>query len=403
MGSPVRILILSNLFPPDVLGGYELLVRDVSASLRARGHDVEVLTTGSPRADDPAWVSRRLSLVRPFEEPGRLDRARHLRAAFTHARVVARFLDERPRFDVALLGSLRRLGLHSARALTERGLRSVWLFNDDYLLAHRPNVGRNPLVSGLWSLLERGPLGARTWDGVHIDRAVYPTAAIREALRAGGARVPEGVVRFQGVNPETFVPRAPRAIGERPELLFVGRLHPTKGCELAIDALRLARRDGLDARLTIAGRGDAAYEESLRRHASSRGVSEHVQMLGFVGRDRLPALYARCDVFLFPSIWEEPAGLTYLEAMACGVPVVAYARGGAKELLVDRENARVVETPSDMARAVTELCHTPSLAQRLIDGGLRTVADHATLEGYVDAIESELRSAHQPQEHQVSA
>ena len=70
--------MVSNLFPPDVLGGYELLAADVAKDLRGRGHDVQVLTSGEPRRDDPAWVHRQLSLVRPFGEAPSLDRVRHL-------------------------------------------------------------------------------------------------------------------------------------------------------------------------------------------------------------------------------------------------------------------------------------------------------------------------------------
>ncbi|MBX7196493.1 MAG: glycosyltransferase family 4 protein [Sandaracinaceae bacterium] len=388
----VRILLLSNLFPPDVLGGYELLARDVALLLRERGHELEVLTSGEPREDDPEWVFRELQLIRPFGEPGRLDRVRHFRASFTHRRVVDEMLARRPRYDAVLFASQRRLGLHAARALAGHGLPSVWLFNDDWLLAHRPDVGGSRLAA----LVERGPFAARTWRGVRVERAVYPAAAIREALRAGGAEVPDGVVRFQGVDRARFTLRERSSIGLRPRLLFVGRLHPTKGCEHALEALSILRRQGLLASLSIAGRGDPDYEASLRAHATALGVEGAVEWLGFVPREELPEVYRWSDVFLFPSVWEEPAGLTYLEAMASGVPVVAYARGGARELLVDGSNACLAENPEQMAVGITRLFLSPALVARVVEGGHRTVEEHATLEGYVDAIESELRSCLSP-------
>jgi glycosyltransferase involved in cell wall biosynthesis len=92
-------------------------------------------------------------------------------------------------------------------------------------------------------------------------------------------------------------------------------------------------------------------------------------------------------------MWDEPAGLTYLEAMACGVPVVAMARGGAEEYLVDEENALLVrartrdEAGSEMADKVRALANDPTRAARLIAGGELTLR-HASLEGYVEAIEA---------------
>ncbi len=401
----MRTLLVSNLFPPDVLGGYELLADDVARALRGRGHDVHVLSTGAPRGEDPSWVHRSLSLIRPFGEPPARDRLRHALAAPRHRRVVEELLAREGPFDAALFLSQRRLGLHVARALQARGLPGVWLFNDDWLLAHAPGDGATPLRSKAIALLERGPLAHRTWQGVRFERAIHVSAATERAMREGGVPLEASRVVWQGVDLRVFSPRDDRdardvrdVIGARlekrvpasPALLYTGRLHPGKGCDLAIRALGELRRAGVAATLTLAGRGEAAEEARLRAVASEERVEPHVRWLGFVPRAELPVIYRAHDAFLFPSCWEEPAGLTYLEAMACGVPVVALARGGAAELLEHGVNAQVCEDAPGLAAGVTRLIASPTLVRAQIEAGLVTVRRRAALAGYVEAIETEL-------------
>ncbi len=403
----MRILLVTNLFPPDTLGGYELLAADLVRSLSARGHDVQILTTA---ADGPypneQHVHRRLRLVRPFGRPASLDRLGHALAAGPQHRIVREFLSERPAFDVALVMSLRRLGLHVVRELERQGLPTVFCFNDDWLLAHRPGEGSSRTRRWLWSAAERAGLSARTWRGVAFSRAVYVSGATRDALRRGGAPVPEGKVAWQGVCPLTFAARPFRPVGDSPRLLFTGRLHPTKGCDIAIETLAELARTGVRATLSVAGSGEPSELARLRRLCEQLQVSEQVQWLGFVPRQELGALYRASDVFLFPSRWNEPAGLTYLEAMSCGVPVIAMPTGGARELLVHEDNSLNVSDASGMAREVERLMRDPSLAQRVVAGAHRTLRERASLERYVATIDGELQaaarstSAHRGREHE---
>ena len=390
----MRVLLVTNLFPPDTLGGYELLAADLARSLRARGHDVQILTTTSDGPyPEEEHVHRRLRLVRPFGSPASLDRLGHALVAGTQRRIVRQFLSEQPAFEVALVMSLRRLGLHVVRELKRQQLPMVFCFNDDWLLAHRPGEGSSLARRWLWSAAERAGLSARTWRGVDIERAVYVSGATREALRRGGAPVPEGKVAWQGVCPLTFAARPFRPLADSPQLLFAGRVHPTKGCDLAIETLAELARTGVHATLSVAGTGEASELARLRLLAEQLNVSQQVKWLGFVPREELGALYRASDAFLFPSRWNEPAGLTYLEAMSCGVPVIAMPTGGARELLVDEDNSLTVSDASGMARAVELLMRHPTLAQRVVEGAHRTLRERASLDRYVATIEAELEAA----------
>jgi glycosyltransferase involved in cell wall biosynthesis len=106
-------------------------------------------------------------------------------------------------------------------------------------------------------------------------------------------------------------------------VLFVGRLAETKGVRDAVEAWR---RSGVDLPLVVAGTGP------LRGELSSRAERiPGLELLGWVERDRLSALYRRARALLMPSRWQEPFGIAGIEALSFGVPVVAWESGAVGE------------------------------------------------------------------------
>jgi glycosyltransferase involved in cell wall biosynthesis len=110
-----------------------------------------------------------------------------------------------------------------------------------------------------------------------------------------------------------------------PCVLFVGRLVETKGVR---DAVQAWRRSGVALPLVVAGTGPLRAE--LEKEAAAGGVPA-LEVLGWVSRERLSALYARAAALLMPSRWQEPFGIVGIEALSFGVPVVAYDSGGVSE------------------------------------------------------------------------
>ncbi|HEY2512370.1 MAG TPA: glycosyltransferase family 4 protein [Polyangiaceae bacterium] len=392
----MRLHVLTNLFPPDVLGGYELLAADVARSLRARGHEVRIVTTGDADRREPG-VARILRLARPFGQKPARDRGRHLVAAAVN-RVALRREIARSRPDAVLVMSLRRLGLEPLRVYGERHVPAVVTVNDDWPASYANEATRDRSVTQ--RLLDRGPLARHTWRGVRVRRAVYLSESVRTLVRSSGAPMPEGIVKAQGLDLTAFPAHPFRAIANPPELLFVGRLHPTKAPDVAIDALRVLHARGISARLTLAGAADdAAYQADLRARAAS--VAPFVTWLGQVPRAELPAVFARADVLLYPLRTDlEAQGLTYLEAMASGVPVVAFPRGGARELLDGHDvTARAATCDGEgFADAVATLAGDVDRQRALVGHGTKFVSEHTSLDRYVDALERELFAARAEQD-----
>jgi glycosyltransferase involved in cell wall biosynthesis len=197
------------------------------------------------------------------------------------------------------------------------------------------------------------------------DRIVATcTDEVFELLRLGGDAKRICVVPC-GVDLDLFhpdVPAEPRTDG-RLRLVAVGRLVERKGVGNVIGALaRVLRDGGPDTELVIAGGPDASELDAdpdvqrLRRIAAERGVLDRVVFRGRVGREDLPALFRSADVAVCVP-WYEPFGIVPLEAMACGVPVVASAVGGLVDTVVHGTTGLHVEPRSTgpLADALAEL------------------------------------------------
>jgi D-inositol-3-phosphate glycosyltransferase len=172
-----------------------------------------------------------------------------------------------------------------------------------------------------------------------------------------------------GVDPDEFRP-AGRAAPRGPHahrLVTVGRLVPRKGFATAIAALRTLP----DTELVIAGGPDRAelgadeHACYLRSFAETMGVADRVTLLGGVARDEMPALLRSADAVVCTP-WYEPFGIVPLEAMACGVPVVASEVGGLIDTVVDGVTGRLVPArrPRALAAALAELLAAPTTRAR---------------------------------------
>jgi glycogen(starch) synthase len=386
---PVRVLVVSNMYPPHHLGGYELSCRDTVERFRTRGHDVAVLTSTMRRPEvvDPsgerdAGIRRDLLLYWRDHELLRPPRREQVRVERHNQRVLIGALEEvEP--EVVSFWNMGAVSMGVLTTVVERGIPTVLVVCDNWLVY-------GPLVDP-WAarFARRGVLAAaaRRLTGVptaiaDLDR-VEAACFVSESTRRTAVdntpwSFPRSIVTYSGVERADFAPPDPEEeMGPwRGRLLYVGRVEARKGVETAVRALA-----GLPQSYTleILGPGDPPYVADLHRLAESLGVGERVRF-DTVERAALRSRYLAADAVVFPSEWEEPFGLVPLEAMACGRPVVATAMGGSAEFLADGVNC-VIFGPGDaqgLAVAVRRLADDESLRRRLVQGGLATASGFDT-------------------------
>jgi len=196
------------------------------------------------------------------------------------------------------------------------------------------------------------------------------SSAMRRSMIKMGMEAEKIRVHYTGVDLERFEiadrAAAKEALGfEGPVILCVGALIPRKGQELLVQAL--PRLPGVT--LLFAGQGQ--YRRALEKQAEELGVDRRIGFLGSVPHDRLPRIYAAADVMALPSSSEGLAN-AWVEALACGTPIVITDVGGARELLDRPEAGHIVDRdPDAIAAAIGDLLTNPPEREAVRDTALR--------------------------------
>jgi glycosyltransferase involved in cell wall biosynthesis len=400
----VKILVLSNLYPPAFVGGYEILCQQVCSALSERGHEVSVLTTDSgaagasrsPGEASPAegsGIVRELELLAPFGAQAPRSRARRWSVGRRNA-VTARQTIRTLQPDLVFVWSQLRMTLGAARACERSGVTTCYTMNDPHLAGYSPRALTLALRGLAGGLLDRGPLRSDTTRGLRLDHVTCISGVVVEDLEAGGVGLRSPRVIHQGIPIDRFpLKPEPGLLHDPVRLLYAGQLLDYKGPDVLLRAAkRLAERDGRAPEVSIVG--DGPMRSRLQSLARDLGVPTN--FAGSVSHALMPEIYRSHDVLAFTSTWREPFGLTHLEAMASGTPVVSTAVGGQAEFLRDGENALLVPPGDDaaLADAIHSVTQSPSMASRLGLAGRKTVERAYTLDRYVDDLEGWLHEVH---------
>lgn len=402
----MKILVLSSLYPPHYVGGYELGCCDVVEGLKRRGHTVAVLTSTygvtRPQSDGEVFRWLRSDLGWDYESSVG-DRVRLLEKEIRNRRAFRRLVAQiRP--DLVYVWAMRSISLSLLFMAGQIGLPLCYFVSDNWLAnweGHdrwllRPNHPARRVFKALLSLAADA-LGGRAPIGMpDLRRVQFASEYLKQTALRHGKAVTDAEVIHWGVDAGRFPYRTARA-GGATRLLYVGQLAEPKGVHTAIEAFRLLAGDGnRDITLTIAG-GTIfpEYAARLRSLVSSAGLEQRVYFTGLLPREQLPDLYQAHDILIFPSAWEEPFSITLLEALASGLAVVGTTTGGSAEILRHEINALVFpkEDAPACAALVRRLLDQPALFERVRLAGRQTVEQHFRIETMIARIEQSLLAA----------
>lgn len=410
----MRILFVTNYYPPYEVGGYEQLCRDVVQALEERGHTCCVLTSrrGAAGQDPVNPQVHRLLHIQPDYE-ARLSPA--LQFLFTRRRYARQDLASFQALchafqpDVVFIWNLQ--GLPRALAVAAESLPEVgvasWLAGyspaepDEFWNYWAQAPRRRAYLGKVKEAVSRVALATMRHDGVPLRPQLTHVAVVSEYMRriglARGVLPEHTLVIYNGVEDMWFRPRASRAVGGLLRLLYAGRLSEDKGAHVAIAAMRCLANDlGVaSASLTIAGSGPEPYVSRLRALVREHRLEDSVTFLGWQPRERMPELMAEHDVYLLCSSVEEAFSRAVLEAMASGLAVVGTLTGGTGEILVEGQTGLTfpVGDSEALARQIRRLAEEPGLLDRLARNGQRVVYERFRMEHMVNEIERLLSEA----------
>ena len=339
----MRVAVVQPFFWPEVRRGAERLARELSDGLRARGHDVTLLTSHPAARSDS--VEDGLRIVRVRRHPMSL-------AAFGLAHPLGH------------LPGLRR----ELRAL--RPQAAVALMPLDAMVAQSAGVPTVFAAMGVPVRAAQGDAGLAVRVEGWAARRCAATTALSEAAAAGFAEMFGATARVIGapVDVDAFTP-APERRAAQPTILFAGAPdEPRKRLRLAVRALPLVRERLPEARLVV----------DRPRTAGLVALLEDVEGVELRSLDERAALleaYREAWVSLLPAVGEA-FGLVLAEALACGTPVVARRDGGMPEVAGGERTARLFDgdDPAALADALVEglaLVRQPGVAEACREQALR--------------------------------
>lgn len=407
----MRILFVSNFFPPSDLGGMEQLCQEVVEQMRDRGHTCHVLTSryGADGSTQPELnVTRSLYLQadihyyqpldyflrRPMQEQANLRALRALLDSF------------RP--DVVFMWGMWNLSRVIAYwaeqwlpGRTAYYIASYWLIEPDSHEAYWQQQARRP-----WARVLMAPIRALAQNQLERARESHPLVLrhvacvsnyVYQKLITSDVLPNGGEIIYNGIDVRPFMQASgPTKHPEKLRLIYTGGILPHKGVHTAIEALgRLKQRGEVDGvHLVLVGSGHPDYESYLRQKVIELNLCQHVVFQGRVPRSEIPAILVQNDVFLFPSVWEEPIARTVMEAMASGLPVIGTTSGGQREMLIDGVNALVFppDDPIRLMECILQLRDDFDLRFRLGEAGRQVVQNRFSLERMTENIETWLAS-----------
>ncbi len=386
---PLRILIINNLYPPQVVGGYERAIADYARLLHQRGHHILVLTgncenlptQGSHLTEsEPFPVQRCFDLCGTWGTQGahRLKLEEVTLITFhNRKKLLSELLSFQP--DVCLAGNIDFLGIE----LIERVLAC------NVPVAH---YVMNP-VPGYpceWTPLVRSYqyITCSNW--------------IRDNLQIQGHPVTTAQTIYPGADVEYFYePELPPR--DALKIAYASLLMPYKGADVLAETLILLNTMGIEFSATFAGgTSEPDYVQAIREMIADEGLSDRVHFPGVLTRSELKTLYSTHNILVFPSRFQEPFGISQVEAMAAGLTVVTSGTGGSSEIITSGENGLIFESenPLDLSDQLISLLLEPNEWERMSRNGqnhaLNTLSHGRTIEQLEDVFQNLIKQKSSP-------
>jgi glycogen synthase len=401
----VRILVISNFYPPYTIGGYELACFDVVRALEARGHQITVLTS-KYKAEN---TSKEQDVYRLLDYRFETSQSRLMiwflnsKSTFVLKRTIKKVKPElvfywNPSFTaLALIGCATQLKLPVCFYVSDNWLYQYFELSRNESFHNQSKIYFYEVIKGLSKSALRF-FGA-TLIPIQYEQTKFLFASnyLKEnALRLASQPVSSAVI-YHGIDVNAFPPK--ELLTFKPyRLLYVGQLVEHKGAITAIEAIHILRtKYGLkEVTLDVVGWYSISdqYAKQIFSRVDELGLQNVITFHRQVSRVQMPAIYQSHDILLFTSTWEEPFSLTLLEAMASSVAIVATATGGSKEILNPGTNALVFEKndPEDCAYQVFNLLSNFQLYESLCKNARNTVVNNFPFSKMENEIERSLIS-----------
>lgn len=305
----IQVAPFEEPVPPKKYGGTELVVYSLAQELVAMGHEVFLVATGDSKTD--------AELLPVFPKALRKYKA----AA-----------------DMKVRDSLKYIGIGKVLEIVKNINADIIHNHIGWRLMPFAPLLKPPIVTTL-----HGPMHTGYQKLVYGNFPDAPVVSISNSQRRPFKKLNYVGTVYNGINVGKF------AYSDKPGdyLAFLGRMSPEKG---PLQAIRIAKKCGL--KLVMAAKVDSVDKGYFEKEIAPLIDGKQIVFLGEVGHEGKVKLLKNARALLAPIQWEEPFGLFFIEAMACGTPVLAFRRGSVPEVVKNGVTGFAVKTDAEMIMAV---------------------------------------------------
>ena len=391
----MRILFVTNLYPPVVIGGYELACAHTAQAMVGRGHEVRVLTTWChlPQTSKaPDWVHRRLDLHSfvPYKSSNQTVEQRDLHSAVCSSyantlQLLESIRDFHPDV-VSVWNPIGIGGLAMMDLLNYIGVPWALFLGDRVPVEIAMAVPANVLGSF-------GAQGSRLYERARIFSVSQHLLDEIESL--SGITFPQGADIIAGwADLSGALPHEPYLRDGRARFVAASAVYPHKGIDLILEASARLKGGGLDFSVDVIGDGELRHYVDMARTLQLQG---HVRFLGSRSYSELLRSYAGYDAFLCPTWERDPFPFAPLGAAGCGTPPIITRNCGTSERLVDGVHCiKIDRTVDQLADAM--ICAATGRVDlaRIGRAGQRLITTDLSFDRYLDRTENALREHAHP-------
>jgi len=398
---PLRILLVSNRCPPDFDGGYELRAFQIAKALRARGHDLDLVTsnylpTYKGERENLDWVHRvfRYVLVSKYKGLWRkvdrvIRRIQCTKVAEENVPAMEQFLAQRPKYDIAYVFGLHRVSLALMEPVVRRGIPVLWHAGDSYLAEHLKFWPKT--VRGYRASME---LFAKKWYDLEkrLDyrNVAFVSEYLRDYCKELGLEPRNAIVISRGVD-FPIEDGVDRVRAEPPTFFLACRIDRQKGIHHAISAAGLLRRKRpeLNWRIEIAGASYDRYIDELKEQIAKEGITDRIAFLGLVARKDVLDRMRSAVAFISSATYGEPFAGTIIETLGIGTPLIGSSAGSILEVVTPDKSALVYEREdfARLAEHMERVIDDSTLRSNLIREGNEVIRQRYTQDRIIDQTE----------------
>lgn len=372
----MRILTVTNYYPPHFIGGYEIACKETMDFLKEKGHEVVVVTSDYHKSDTKEdGILRDMHLIN-HNKTSRVQKK--LDEYHNYKTVMNAIKTTKP--DLVYFWSLRGIGLSVIEAAQKQNIPKVFEIGDFWMYGYRQqgSILKQKIKSFLPFLNDK-------------NIPITPTICVSEWVAKEMKNVYKSDTTYVYPN-ATLVPKKKTSNNTELRFVFAGRIDEEKGLDLAIEALNkfATLHPTYSFSFDIYGSGEQTYMDKCK--ALAKPIASMVNFKGKVHSKE--EIYSNASVLLMPTRMREPFGLVLIEAMAHGCAVIATNAYGPAEIIDHGENGLLFEmlNTDDLLTQIESVYFDAHYLNKLQENGYKHVLQNYSIPKVKSEVETLLKN-----------